>query len=312
MNLTYKTIVQFLVGVVLYFFSPIILAIKEPSNIYLKAYPTQLSAIEDNQLVWKDGARMPIKLENSSNKALYPISAHDLLNNDKFQYAIDHPDLYLQILLPYPRSPLQPAISNSSIASTPTTSTLSTPSVNQDPGRIRYLPFFQKMYGATEEEVKSHLVQIDWMPGIFKDTESIKILVTSVNNIDKIFIKLSDDMEKLVRSKPEYKKYLKNPGGTFSWRLIAGTTRQSSHSFGMTIDINTEFSNYWLWDYKKEHGIPLDTEINENDIPLKDVPKYTNQIPWEIVEIFEKHHFIWGGKWYHYDTMHFEYRPELF
>jgi hypothetical protein len=27
--------------------------------------------------------------------------------------------------------------------------------------------------------------------------------------------------------------------------------------------------------------------------------------------IFEKHGFIWGGKWYHYDTMHFEYRPEL-
>ena len=26
---------------------------------------------------------------------------------------------------------------------------------------------------------------------------------------------------------------------------------------------------------------------------------------------FETHGFIWGGKWYHYDTMHFEYRPEL-
>ncbi|MEJ2663631.1 MAG: M15 family metallopeptidase, partial [Spirochaetia bacterium] len=26
---------------------------------------------------------------------------------------------------------------------------------------------------------------------------------------------------------------------------------------------------------------------------------------------FEKYGFIWGGKWYHYDTMHFEYRPEL-
>jgi hypothetical protein len=22
-------------------------------------------------------------------------------------------------------------------------------------------------------------------------------------------------------------------------------------------------------------------------------------------------HFIWGGKWYHHDTMHFEYRPEI-
>ena len=31
----------------------------------------------------------------------------------------------------------------------------------------------------------------------------------------------------------------------------------------------------------------------------------------EIVDIFERHGFIWGGKWYHYDTMHFEHRPEL-
>jgi hypothetical protein len=38
---------------------------------------------------------------------------------------------------------------------------------------------------------------------------------------------------------------------------------------------------------------------------------YKNQIPLEIVKIFEKYGFIWGGRWYHYDTMHFEYRPEL-
>ena len=31
----------------------------------------------------------------------------------------------------------------------------------------------------------------------------------------------------------------------------------------------------------------------------------------DIVRIFEKHGFIWGGRWYHYDTMHFEYRPEM-
>jgi len=34
-------------------------------------------------------------------------------------------------------------------------------------------------------------------------------------------------------------------------------------------------------------------------------------MPWEIIRIFEKHGFIWGGKWYHYDTMHFEYMPEI-
>jgi hypothetical protein len=30
----------------------------------------------------------------------------------------------------------------------------------------------------------------------------------------------------------------------------------------------------------------------------------------EIVDIFERRGFVWGGKWYRYDTMHFEYRPE--
>ena len=39
--------------------------------------------------------------------------------------------------------------------------------------------------------------------------------------------------------------------------------------------------------------------------------RYRNRVPLEIVELFERHGFIWGGKWYHYDTMHFEYRPEL-
>ncbi|MCG3705331.1 M15 family metallopeptidase [Aliarcobacter butzleri] len=54
-----------------------------------------------------------------------------------------------------------------------------------------------------------------------------------------------------------------------------------------------DFSNYWQWDEK-------DGKI-----------EYKNKIPLEIVEIFEKYGFIWGGRWYHFDTMHFEYRPEL-
>lgn len=30
-----------------------------------------------------------------------------------------------------------------------------------------------------------------------------------------------------------------------------------------------------------------------------------------IVEAFEKHGFVWGGKWAHFDILHFEYRPEI-
>ena len=41
------------------------------------------------------------------------------------------------------------------------------------------------------------------------------------------------------------------------------------------------------------------------------VIKYRNAIPLQIVDVFERHGFIWGGRWNHFDTMHFEYRPEL-
>ena len=88
-----------------------------------------------------------------------------------------------------------------------------------------------------------------------------------------------------------------NPAGTFVWRLISGTNRLSMHSYGVAIDINLNLSHYWQWDCRcKDENVPL---------------SYRNKIAAQVVEIFEKHGFIWGGKWYHYDTMHFEYRREL-
>jgi len=69
----------------------------------------------------------------------------------------------------------------------------------------------------------------------------------------------------------------------------------SPHAFGIAIDISTTRSDYWLW----SNSIDSDRIL------------YKNKIPWQIINIFERHGFIWGGKWYHYDTMHFEYRPEI-
>ena len=66
------------------------------------------------------------------------------------------------------------------------------------------------------------------------------------------------------------------------------------HAYAAAIDINAKYSNYWRWGSGS-----------------KGEPIWRNQIPIQIVRIFERHGFIWGGYWYHYDTMHFEYRPEL-
>ncbi|WP_310556886.1 M15 family metallopeptidase, partial [Flavobacterium sp.] len=156
-----------------------------------------------------------------------------------------------------------------------------------DAGRIRNESFFKKIYGNSKSEVEQNLVEINWCPKLV----SQKIKVTNVNGIDKIIKKLSKELD----NHPEYKNYLTNIAGTFNWRKIAGTNRLSMHSFGMTIDINTKYSNYWQWDCKCK---------NEEAKLI-----YKNKIPQKIVAIFEKYGFIWGGNWTHYDTMHFEYRP---
>ncbi len=168
------------------------------------------------------------------------------------------------------------------------TGTLTGPPQN-DAGRIRNEAFFKKIYGSSATEVRKNLVPVLWCPKLIGQT----ILVTKVNGVHEKITQISMELDEL----PEFKAYVQHIGGTFLWRTIKGTTRLSMHSFGMTMDINTSFSNYWQWD----------CSCTDEQKTLG----YKNRIPQKIVDIFEKHGFIWGGKWQHYDTMHFEYRPEL-
>lgn len=164
------------------------------------------------------------------------------------------------------------------------------PAKNEDAGRIRNEVFLKSLYGSSKEEVRKNLKSLNWCPKLVNQT----ILFNKKHGAFEALKRVSDELDQ----HPEWKKYITNIGGTFNWRNISGTNRLSAHSFGITIDINTGFSNYWQWDCgcKKE------------DVKLS----YKNKIPMELVKIFEKNGFIWGGRWYHYDTMHFEYRPEMF
>ena len=164
------------------------------------------------------------------------------------------------------------------------------PKYLEDPGRIRNKHFFAKIYGASKAEVEKNLEEIPWLPSHTK----IKLKFNKQNGASKALKAVSNAFEQ----KPHLIKYLDEPAGTFNWRKIAGTNRYSMHSYGIAIDINVSFSNYWKWS-------------NPNASEM-DSLQYENKIPQEIVEVFESHGFIWGGKWYHFDTMHFEYRPEFF
>lgn len=161
---------------------------------------------------------------------------------------------------------------------------------DSDPGRVRVEAFFKKMYGTTEAEVRANLETISWLPRV----DNQPLLVTRVNGVNQKLQAISNELDRLIQQPREsyLRTYLTDPAGTWKWRNIAGTERLSPHSFGIAIDINTVHADYWQW-------------------TPDGVYTYHNQIPMEIVKVFEKYGFIWGGKWYHYDTMHFEYRPEL-
>ena len=161
---------------------------------------------------------------------------------------------------------------------------VSVPAYLNDCGRGRNEELFKTMYGSNEAMAQENLVYVDWF--------GQKLLFSKVNGASEQLCKVASELQRY----PHLRKYLTN-ASSFYWRKVRGANRQSAHSYGIAIDINTSYSNYWLWEN------PRCSEI--------DKIKYVNRIPREIVTIFEKYGFIWGGRWYHYDTMHFEYRPEL-
>lgn len=166
----------------------------------------------------------------------------------------------------------------------PACQALTVPAHNVDPGRARFEPLFRKMYGGSAAEVQKKLEPLDW----FGQT----VQVTRVNGVAASLRQVARE----VATQPELLPYVRPSAGTFFWRTVAGTPRLSVHSFGAAIDLNVKVSAYWKWDGYAEgqRGV-----------------RYRNQMPAALVHIFERNGWIWGGRWYHYDTMHFEYRPEL-
>jgi hypothetical protein len=92
--------------------------------------------------------------------------------------------------------------------------------------------------------------------------------------------------------------------GGFSWRVIAGTGTRSYHSYGVAVDLIPQYYGrkhaYWRW--AMEAGVEAWWAV---PYERRWMP------PLSVIEVFEKHGFVWGGKWLFFDTIHFEYRPEI-
>lgn len=157
-----------------------------------------------------------------------------------------------------------------------------------DPGRVRNEAFFRALLFDSKKAARNSLTRVSYRGARVKAN-------FSVTKKHCIHVQLQAALKEIAAHKPSRDKYFQKIGGSFNWRKISGTNRLSSHSFGSAVDVNSQLGKYWKW-----LGVK----------PGK-AARYNNAIPEDIVTAFERRGFIWGGKWHHFDGMHFEYRPEL-
>lgn len=94
-----------------------------------------------------------------------------------------------------------------------------------------------------------------------------------------------------------------NTAAAWNWRNVAQTASRSFHAYGTALDLlpaqPRTYHTYWLWTMERR--------------PQWWTVPYAERLhpPSGVIKAFEAYGFIWGGKWLFFDTMHFEYRPEI-
>jgi hypothetical protein len=160
----------------------------------------------------------------------------------------------------------------------------------------RHQGFLADLYQAgTRDRTEAGIVTVKLMDFEVRVHEQVADPLKAVNR----------HLQLLIETDPGVKRFVDGLKGLagYNWREIAGTQSRSYHSYGIAIDLAPKSfggrHTYWRWALPQTdewYAIPYDQRW---------------MVPLQVVEAFEHQGFIWGGKWFFFDTMHFEYRPEI-
>lgn len=151
-------------------------------------------------------------------------------------------------------------------------------------GLIRNEAFLMAAYGKNKYQVELTSETIDWF--------GTNVRFSTRHGAASALRRVLAELKKLP---PEQLELLKMPKRSLEWVKWPLTERMDVHAFGIAIDLNPAYGNHW-------HRAGAKTGK---------LRRYRNRFTPEIIAAFEKHGFIWGGKWYRFTNNHFEYRPEL-
>lgn len=158
----------------------------------------------------------------------------------------------------------------------------------------RHPGFFNALWESNDKEsawknIKSmlffgHRIEVHWR--LLEDLSSIEIILSEIAKTDKQVAEFINTI---------------TSAAAYNYRRIAGTRSLSFHSYGIALDIlNKNPENkpaYWYWIKSLEwYSIPAENRFSP---------------PQKVIDVFEDHGFVWGGKWMYFDAIHYEYRPEV-
>lgn len=154
-----------------------------------------------------------------------------------------------------------------------------------DPGRARHYELLNEVYGSSKNSIEKNLTSLKYGYTNYQ--------FNSKNSANIALETALKEVIPLSKSRGDIGSILYPASGTYNYRVISGTGRLSPHSYGIAIDLKSDKRDYWKW-----------SSVEQGKKRLSDYPN-------ELIEAFENNNFVWGGKWGHFDILHFEYRPEI-
>jgi len=156
--------------------------------------------------------------------------------------------------------------------------------------------YLEALFGRTESEVRRHCRSISFLDhNLFVNT----LILEPLREVEQEIREAAARDAEVVRWLEEL-----DVAYSFLFRDIAKSQTRSLHGFGLAVDLVPRSYGglhvYWQWsrvlDREGWFRIPLSQRWSP---------------PQAVIEAFEHNGFVWGGKWSRFDTVHFEYRPEI-
>jgi len=156
--------------------------------------------------------------------------------------------------------------------------------------------YLEALFGTTETEIRRHCRSISFLGhDMFLNT----LVLEPLREVER-------EIRAAAAADAEVAEWIEDLEVTYSFifRDIADSRTRSLHGFGLAVDlVPSSYGGrqvYWRWsrvlDREGWYRIPLTQRWSP---------------PQAVIMAFEHNGFVWGGKWSHFDTIHFEYRPEI-